>query len=142
MRDQIRKTNINIEALLHSGPSSAVCIYSVAEMCVFSHEIDLEKRDLSHYRKMRVLDPSDCAKFYECLELRNGTIVTTHYSCPACEFFSEEHKQCVSVHTGPMCGMLLVFCNLDLQFYIKHYTIQSVIPKAEVFTAGCLVVYS
>ena len=92
---------------------------------MFSHEIDLEKRDLSHYRKMRVLDPSDCAKFYQCLELRNGTIVTTHYSCPACEFFSEEHKQCVSVHTGPMCGMLLVFRNLELQDYINYYTIQS-----------------
>ena len=71
--------------------------------------IEIEKRDLSYNRKVRVLDPSDCAKYYECLELRNGTVVTNHYSCPACEFFSREKKLCVSVHTGPMCGMIHVW---------------------------------
>ena len=123
-----------------NGPLSVVCIYSVAEMCLFPYEIDLEKRDLSHYRTMHVLDPSDCAKYYECLEFRNGTIVTTHSSCPTCEFFSWEKKMCVPVHTGPMCGMILVFRNVYLQFYIKHYIIRSVIPKVDLFTAGCLVV--
>ena len=123
---------------IKTSGASVVHIYYVADMCVFP--IVIEKRDLSYYRKVRVLDPSDCAKYYECLELKNGTIVTNHYSCPECEFFSWETRRCVPVHKGPMCGMILVFRNLDLQFYFKHYIIHSVIPKEDLFNAGYLVV--
>ena len=123
---------------INTSDASVVRMYYVTDMCVFP--VVIEKRDLSYYHSVRVLDPSDCAKYYECLEGKNGTLVTNHYSCPECEFFSWETRRCVPVHTGPNCGMVLVFRNLDLQCYFKHYIIHSVIPKVDLFNAGCLVV--